>query len=116
MTEINKNIEIGKMQKVDFQSGKTEKAENSVCPEAEETCVKDFSNPKAEVLGRSQVSPTDNLKADVDFALSNQKAIENSDKLFEMAFNSLKEQGDPNAYEKACAIATSEDAKALLSK
>lgn len=116
MREINKNIEIGKMQKVDLHAGKPEQTETVVCPETEEKCVKDFSNPKAEALGRSQVSPTDNLKADVNFVISNQKAVENSDKLFEIAYNSLSAKGDPEAYEKACAIATSEDAKALLSR
>lgn len=113
MREINKNMDIGKVQKVDLQTSKTEKNEPQFCGEIEEVNVKDFSNPK-EVLGRSQVNKADNLKNDVSFGIANPKAIENSDKLFELAFNKLQSKGDPNAYEKACAIATSEDAKALL--
>lgn len=116
MREINKNIDIVKMQKVEIPAGKNEKSDVLACPETEEKCVNDFSNPKAEALGRSQVSKTDNLKTDVDFAISDQKAIESSDKLFEMAYKVLVDQGDPEAYEKASSIATSEDSKAIFSK
>ncbi len=114
MREINKDMKIGKVQKVDLQKSKTQKTEPEFRAQLEETNLKDFSNPTAEALGRSQISKTDNLKKDVAFGTAYPEAIENSDRLFELAFEKLQAEGDPNAYEKACTIATSEDAKALL--
>lgn len=115
MREIKNNVEIGKAQKAELKSNKLNNAEPNFCAEIEESGVKDFSNP-TEVLGRSQVSKTDNLKEDVAFGMANHNAISKSDKLFELAFKNLQAEGDPDAYEKACAIATSEEAKDLLSR
>lgn len=109
MREINKNIEVGKVQNSGLKKGKVEQAEQAelpICNENEEACVKDFSNPTAEVLGRSQINKTDNLKGDVSFAISNPDMIESSDKFFEMAYNQLLKENDPNAYEKAASMAT----------
>lgn len=113
MSKIN-NVEIGKVQKVD---SKIEKAEN-IEPQQkqEESSIKDFSNPKAEALGRSQVNSTDNLQKDVAFGMAHPEAISSSDKLFDKALAKLEANNDPDAYAKACAIATSNDAKELLSK
>lgn len=115
MREINNRL-IGKVQQADFKSEKAGNTEPQFCGELEETCINDFSNPKAETLGRSQVNKTDNLQADVAFGLANPDAIDKSDKLFNLALAKLEADGDPQAYEKACAISTSEDAKALLSR
>lgn len=115
MREIKNNVEIGKVKNTEMKLNKTNNADPNLCGDSEASNVNDFSNP-SEVLGRSQVSKTDNLKVDVAYAMTNQDAISKSDKLFEMAFKGLQEEGDPNAYEKACAIATSEEAKDLLSK
>lgn len=115
MREIKNNVEIGKVQKSELKSNKSNNVESNSATESEISNVNDFSNP-TEVLGRSQVSKTDNLKEDVTFGVANPDAICKSDKLFEMAFKGLQNEGDPNAYEKACAIATSEDAKDLLSR
>jgi len=117
MREINSNnnnIDIAKAQNANLKQDKGCQCEQTTCDDANDDCVKDFSNPTAEALGRSQVSKADNLKSDVDYAVANPGAIERSDKLFEMALKSLEAEGDPHAYEKACAIATSDDAKALL--
>lgn len=112
MSKINNNMEIGKVQKAD---SKAEKTENVIPqPKMEESSIKDFSNPTAEALGRSQVNRTDNLQSDVAFGMANPDTIENADKLFNIAFAGLRADGDPNAYEKACAIATSTDARELL--
>ena len=113
MREIKNNVEIGKIQKADLKTEKIEKAELNFCGDSEGLNVKDFSNP-SEVLGRAQVNSSNNLKSDISFCSAHPGTVLNSDKLFEMAFNQLKEAGDPNAYEKACAIATSDDARALL--
>lgn len=119
MREINgnsNNLEIAKVKSTSLKQDKGEQCEPNVCEEMQETSVKDFSNPSAEVLGRSQVSKADNIKSDLDFATAHPDAITKSDKLFEMALKSLEAEGDPQAYEKACTISTSEDAKALFAK
>lgn len=116
MREIKNNVEIGKVQKAGLKKEKAERAETSFCGEVEGTPVKDFSNPSAEVLGRSQVSKTDNLKEDVSFGMAHPEVISNSDKLFDIAFRGLQAAGDPEAYEKACSIVTSSEARELLSK
>lgn len=115
MREIKNNVEIGKVKNTEMKLNKTNNADSNFCGDSETSNVNDFSNP-SEVLGRSQLSKTDNLKADVAYAMANPETISKSDKLFEMAFKELQKDEDPNAYEKACAIATSEEAKDLLSK
>lgn len=116
MRDLNNNFEIGKVQNTNLKQDRSDKVEPQQITEIEDASVKDFSNPSAEALGRSQVSKTDNLREDVSFAYSNPKAIESSDKLFDMALKNLLAENDPEAYEKACAIATSPDARDLLSK
>lgn len=112
MREINSNI--NKVPNAGLKQDKIGKQEPQLCAESEGTSIKDFSNPKAESLGRSQVSKTDNLKADIAFAMANPETIERSDKLFNMALAKLEAENDRYSYEKACSIATSEDAKAIL--
>lgn len=107
MREINKNLNIGKIKRVDLKAEKAEKSEPQFCGdicESEETGVKDFSNPKAETLGRSQVNKSDNLESDVAFGMAHPQAIESADKFFDIAFKSLQAEGDTNAYEKAAAM------------
>jgi hypothetical protein len=111
-----KKIEIGKAQNVDLKAGKAEKAEPQFCGEVEEPTIKDFSNPTAEALGRSQVSGADNLKADIAFGITNPKVINSSNKLFDLTYAQLTKENDPQAYEKACTIATSDEAKELFSR
>ena len=106
MREINKNLKLGRVHDSGLKKEKAEQAEPQFCADSEEICVKDFSNPTAEVLGRSQVNKTDNLKEDVSFAMSHPELIESSDKFFEMAYNQLLKDNDPNAYEKASSMAT----------
>jgi len=121
MREIKNNVEIGKVQKQEVKPNvapsveTTAPAQPSTEPEKE---IKDFSNPSAEVLGRSQVvvGKADNLKEDIKFGMANPAAISSSDKLFNLALAKLENEGDPNAYEKACAISTSPDFRELLSK
>lgn len=113
MREINKNMDIGKIQKSELKSNDSDKMDlQPITSEGKE--IKDFSNPTAEALGRSQVSKTDNLKSDIAFGISHPEAISKSDKLFNMALAKLEADGDPDAYEKACSIATSADAKELF--
>lgn len=118
MREIKNNVEIGKVQKLDSKAIKPEKQEPQAIIEAEEKQVSDFSNPKAETLGRSQVAKLDNISSDVAFAAVNPEVVEASDKLFKVAYSQLKASGatDENAYYQASAIATSSEARDLLSK
>lgn len=112
MREIKK-VEMGQIPNIDSKT--PGKAEPQFCgEETEQKVVKDFSNP-TEVLGRSQISKADNLKADISFGMANPDAISSSDRFFEIAYAQLSEKDDPHAYEKACAISTSPDARELLS-
>ncbi len=113
MREVNTNVDLSKIKNQNAVFNAIEKSESSQSENVQKKEIKDFSN-HTEILGRSQVNKTDNLKADVAFCSENQKTVELSDKLFEIAYEKLKDANDPHAYEKACAIATSEDAKALL--
>jgi len=120
MREIKNNVEIGKVQKQEVKAIGADKTEPQVghvaaAPEKE---IKDFSNPSGEVLGRSQVmvNKSDNVKEDVKFGAAHPETIKNSDKLFELALAKLEAEGDPQAYEKACSISTSTEARELLLK
>ena len=115
MRDVKNNVEIGKLKKSELKVNKADKQELQACENSEETSLKDFSNP-TEVLGRSQVNKSDNLEQDVTFGINQAKAISNSDRLFDIAFKQLKADGEPNAYEKACTIATSSETRDLLSK
>lgn len=108
MREINKNsssVEIAKIQKPELKASSSENADKKVSEESEKLNVNDFSNP-TEVLGRSQVSKADNLKADVAFGIAHPEAIAGADRFFDMAYAQLQEKGDPAAYEKASSMAS----------
>lgn len=108
MREIKNNTngaEIAKAKKTEIKPVNTEIVDKKITEESEKLNVADFSNP-TEVLGRSQVSKADNLKADVAFGLANPKAITKADKFFEIALSQLKAKGDPEAYEKASSMAS----------
>jgi len=86
MRELKNNVEISKVQP--RQEIKTTKAEEIVAPivAKEEKAAADFSNPTAEVLGRSQVNQADALQKDVTFGMAHPEAIEQADRFFEMAY------------------------------
>ncbi len=115
MRDVNNNMRIGKLKKSELKTEKIEKQELQHSGDLEETSLKDFSNP-TEVLGRSQVSKSDNLKQDVAFGMARTEAISSADRLFDIAFKQLQADDDLNAYEKACTIATSLETRDLLSK
>ena len=103
MREIN-NTNLGKIQQHEL---KIEKQQNvDVQKDIKEDIVQDFSNPKAESLGRSQVMSSDNLKNDIAFLAANPKAVQNAEAFFNMAYADLLKKDVPNAYEKAAAMAT----------
>ena len=67
----------------------------------------DFSDPKAEALGRSMlIKDADNINRDLKVLVENPQIAENSDKMFETAFKALQDNGAENPYEEAASFAT----------
>lgn len=66
-----------------------------------------FSDSKAEALGRSMLfKGNDSVNNDLKALLDNPQIAENSDELFEKAYDMAKENGVANPYEFAANIAT----------
>lgn len=104
MSEIKK-INVGKLsQNIEHKSAEKSEPQFSGS-ESNPKVVKDLSD-QTEVLGRSQISKTDNLACDVAFGMQNPQAIESADKFFNIAYAQLVKDNDPNAYEKASAMAS----------
>ena len=94
---------------VNFNSTQKQAADSQqIIPEGEEQPkLKDFSDPKAEALGRSMlVKDVDNMNHDLKTLLENPQIAENSDKMFETAFTAAKEAGIANPYEEAATFST----------
>ena len=69
--------------------------------------IKDFSDPKAEALGRSMLfKGADDTNHDLKALLENPQIAENSDKAFELAFKMAQDAGLENPYEEAANFAT----------
>ncbi len=75
--------------------------------EGEEPKLKDFSDPKAEALGRSMlVKDADNTNNDLKALLKNPQIAENSDEMFETAYKAAVDAGIENPYEEAAGFST----------
>lgn len=104
MREIKK-VDVGQLPQ-NIEPKAVEKSEPHFCAnETNAKVIKDLSN-QTEVLGRSQISQADNLNSDVSFGMQNHQAIESADKFFDIAYAQLVNDNDPNAYEKASAMAS----------
>ena len=69
--------------------------------------LNDFSDPKAEVIGRSMLlKGADDTKHDLKALIESPQIAENSDKMFETAFKAARESGLENSYEAAASFAT----------
>ena len=67
----------------------------------------DFSDNKAEALGRSMLfKGADNINHDLKALMENPQIAENSDELFETAYKIATENGLENPYEEAATAAT----------
>lgn len=64
----------------------------------------DYAQNAPETLGRSLVNETDNLKNDVAFGMTHPQAIASADMFFDKAYETLKKQDHPHAYEEASAM------------
>ena len=75
--------------------------------EGEEPKLKDFSDPKAEALGRSMlVKDADNTNNDLKALIKNPQLADNSDEMFETAYKAAVDAGVDNPYEEASAFST----------
>ncbi len=76
-------------------------------PAAEAPKLNDFSDPKAEALGRSMLfKGADDTNHDLKALLENPQIAENSDKAFETALKAAQDAGLENPYEEAASFAT----------
>ena len=67
----------------------------------------DFSDSKAESLGRSMLfKGSDDVNHDLKVLLENPQIAENSDEIFETAFKAAKDAGLENPYEEAATAST----------
>ena len=75
--------------------------------EDEEPKLKDFSDPKAEALGRSMlVKDADNTNNDLKALIKNPQIADNSDEMFETAYKAAVDAGVQNPYEEASTFST----------
>lgn len=94
---------------VNFNS--IQKQQNEIpqeAPEKEDSPkITDFSNSKAEALGRSMLfKGTDSVNNDLKALLENPQLAENSDKLFETLYSAAQKSGMQNPYEEAASAST----------
>ena len=88
-------------------SKKSQDVSTEITSDAEAPKLNDFSNPKAEVIGRSMLfKGADDTNHDLKALLENPQIAENSDKAFETALKAAQEAGVANPYEEAASFAT----------
>lgn len=99
MSEINNNkINVGNIQNLKS----TQKAEVDKKPVGVYFEYTNFDNPKAEALGRSQVSAkVDNIENDLAFFMKNPNGVKQTNSFFDNAYETLKEKNVETPYEKA---------------
>ena len=107
MSEVNgPKISVNHINYTGFQK---QAPELEPTPQGEEQAPKitDFSNSKAEALGRSMLfKGADNLNHDLKALMENPQIAENSDKLFETAYKAAVDSGLENPYEEAASAST----------
>lgn len=104
MSEINNfNYDVKPIMPQEQISSAKKAEETNV--EKETKTIQDFSNPKAEALGRSQITKTDSVKTDVKFLKENFDTVQSAEKFFEIAYKQLVDANEKDPYEKACTMA-----------
>ena len=69
--------------------------------------ITDFSDNKAEALGRSMLfKGSDDVNHDLKALMENPQIAENSDKMFETAYKAAVDAGVENPYEEAATAST----------
>ncbi len=107
MSEINgPKISVNQ---INFQ-GVQKSADSVVDENIEESSlpqITDFSDSKAEALGRSMLfKGVDNVNNDLKVLLDNPQIAENSDEIFETTYKVAQAQGLENPYEEASTAST----------
>ena len=104
-TEFNSNINLGAIPGAPVQKA----ADKGVVPaekkEAADKNLQEVPVDQSAVAGKSQIK-ADNIAGDLVAFKSNPKTIEMADKIFDKAYASLVAEKDPEAYEKACLVAS----------
>lgn len=106
MSEINgPKISVNQLSYTGIQ-----KQQNEEIPaETAETTpqLTDFSDNKAEALGRSMLfKGADDVNHDLKALLDNPQIVENSDKMFETSYQAAVDAGLENPYEEAATAST----------
>ena len=107
MSEINgPKISVNQLNYSGIQKPQGNIPEITDTPEASPKFT-DFSDNKAEALGRSMLfKGVDDTNNDLKALLENPQIAENSDKMFEAAYNSAINAGIENPYEEAATAST----------
>lgn len=106
MSEINgPNFSINQ---VNFNSSQKQPVDTpQSIKEEDEPKIKDFSDPKAEALGRSMlVKDADSVNNDLKALIQNPQIAENSDEMFETAYQAAVDSDVENPYEEAATFST----------
>ena len=105
MSEINgPKISVNQ---VNFSSTQKQVSEAPQGLTEEEPKFKDFSDPKAEALGRSMlVKDADSTNNDLKALIKDPQIAENSDELFEKSYQAALDAGVKNPYEEAATFST----------
>lgn len=75
--------------------------------EPEKPQLKDFSDSKAETIGRSLLfKGADDVNGDLKAIIDNPQIAENSDEMFELAYSVAQNTGMQNPYEEAASAST----------
>lgn len=105
MSEVNgPKISVNQLSYTGIQ-----KQNNEPAPETADNTPKltDFSDNKAEALGRSMLfKGADNVNHDLKALMENPQIAENSDKMFEAAYKAAVDSGLENPYEEAASAST----------
>lgn len=106
MSEVN-GPKIG-VNQINYNGISKQNAEPQTEPvESSKQQLTDFSNMQAEALGRTMLfKGADNINSDLKALLENPQIAENSDKMFETAYNIAQENGVQNPYEEAATFST----------
>ena len=105
MSEVNgPKISVNQ---VNFSSVQRQNAEVPAQTEETASQITDFSNSRAEALGRSMLfKGVDDVNHDLKVLLEKPEIAENSDKIFETAYNTALKAGLENPYEEAASAST----------
>ena len=107
-TEFNSNLNFGAIQKqakIKASEAKDEILEQSIDEISEDVKSQGVPVGQSAIAGKSQIK-TDNISNDLLMLRTNPKLVELADEAFDRAYEKLTEQKDPEAYEKACMIAS----------